>query len=200
MKMNKHGITKNNLLRTFPEVLAKDSNMLALATIVAEELSAQFNDISQIMIYSKIESLPEDVLDILAYDFKVDWWDYNYTLEEKRQTLKDSWNVHRSLGTKGAVEKAISAIYPETKVSEWFEYNGEPYYFKLLIDIAYENINPEKHQRVLEKVEYYKNLRSRLDGIEYVYVPVGYCEIYGAVAMAGMGLEITVEVKVNGLE
>jgi len=71
----------------------------------------------------------------------VDWWDYNYTLEEKRKTLKDSWNVHRTLGTKGAVEKAISAIYPGTEVREWFEYAGQPYHFKLLIDATYQNVD-----------------------------------------------------------
>ena len=79
----------------------------------------------------------DQLLDILANDFKVDWWDANYTLEEKRRTLKDSWNVHRRLGTKAAVVLAISAIYPDTQVSEWWEYGGKPYHFKLLIDATY---------------------------------------------------------------
>lgn len=68
------------------------------------------------------------------YDFKVDWWDGDYSLEEKRRTLKDSWRVHRMLGTKAAVETAISAIYPNSAVKEWFEYGGRPYYFKLEIN------------------------------------------------------------------
>jgi len=195
-----NGITKENLLRTLPDVLANDENMLALASAVADGISARPNEIASLLIYSKIDELPMELLDILAYDFKVDWWDYNYTLEEKRRTLKDSWNVHRTLGTKGAVEKAISAIYPDTQVSEWFEYAGSPYHFKLLIDATYENVDPEKHQRVLDKVDYYKNLRSRLDGIEYIAVPSGYCRNHGAVAHAGVGMEITVEVAVYGLE
>lgn len=195
-----NGITKENLLRTLPSVLANDEDMLALATVVAEGLSSRPGEIESLLIYSKIDELPMELLDILAYDFKVDWWDYDYTLEEKRRTLKDSWNVHRTLGTKGAVEKAISAIYPDTQVREWFEYEGLPYHFKLLIDATYENVDPEKHQGVLEKVDYYKNLRSRLDGIEYIAVPSGYCRNYGAVALAGMEMKITVEVTVYGLE
>lgn len=162
-----YGLTTENLLRTLPQVLKTDPEMAALAAAIAETLSGRVGEIENLRIYSRIGELPEELLDILAYDFKVDWWDGDYTLEEKRKTLRDSWRVHRMLGTKAAVETAISAIYPETKVVEWWEYGGEPYHFKLRLDATYENVDQEKHWRVMEKVEYYKNLRSVLDEIEY---------------------------------
>ena len=166
--MNKaHGITKENLLASLPAVLANDDNMAALASAVAEVLAARVGEIERVSIYSQIDRLPNELLDILANDFKVDWWDANYTLEEKRRTLKDSWNVHRRLGTKAAVVLAISAIYPDTQVSEWWEYGGKPYHFKLLIDATYENVDPVRHQRVIDRVDFYKNLRSVLDEVEY---------------------------------
>lgn len=164
---NAHGITKENLLASLPAVLANDENMAALAAAVAEVLSARVDEIGRVSIYAQIDKLPNELLDILAHDFKVDWWDANYTLEEKRQTLKDSWNVHRRLGTKAAVVMAISAIYPDTQVSEWWEYGGDPYHFKLLIDATYEDVDPARHQRVLDRVAFYKNLRSILDEVEY---------------------------------
>lgn len=197
--MTNHGITSENLMRTLPDVLRNDKNTRALAQVIADALSARNEEIDRLRIYTQIDNLPEELLDILAYDFKVDWWDYDYTLEEKRRTLKDSWNVHRTLGTKGAVEKAISAIYPGTQVDEWFNYGGEPYHFKLLIDATYEGVDPVKHQRVLDRVGYYKNLRSHMDGIEYIATPSGYCRSYGAIAFAGVGIEITVEVAVYGV-
>lgn len=162
-----HGLTVENLLRTLPDVLKNDESMAALAAAIAQVLSTRPSEIRNLMIYPRIEELPEDLLDILAYDFKVDWWDGDYALPEKRKTLKGSWQVHRMLGTKAAVETAISAIYPETQVSEWFEYGGEPYHFKLLIDSTFDGVAPEKHQRILERVSYYKNLRSVLDEVEY---------------------------------
>ena len=165
--MNKaHGITKENLLASLPAVLANDDNMAALASAVAEVLAARVGEIERMSIYSQIDRLPNELLDILANDFKVDWWDANYTLEEKRRTLKDSWNVHRRLGTKAAVVLAISAIYPDTQVSEWWEYGGKPYHFKLLIDATYEDVDPVRHQRVIDRVAFYKNLRSVLDEVE----------------------------------
>lgn len=162
-----HGLTTENLLRTLPETLRNDESMAALAESIAGVLADRPGEIQNLLIYSRIDQLPEDLLDILAHDFKVDWWDSDYTLEEKRRTLKDSWRVHRTLGTKAAVVTAISAIYPDTQLQEWFEYGGQPYHFKLLIDATYDNVDPDKHQRVLDRVAYYKNLRSVMDEVEY---------------------------------
>ena len=179
-----HALTAENLLRALPEVLRNDESMAALAASVAQVLAQRPEEIRRLAIYPRIDEIPEELLDILAYDFKVDWWDADYTLEEKRRTLKDSWRVHRMLGTKAAVETAISAIYQNTQVSEWFEYNGEPYHFKLLIDATYENVDPAKHRRVLDRVEYYKNLRSVLDEVEY-YDSGGSAIVYFGAAAVG---------------
>ena len=103
----------------------------------------------------------------MAYDFKVDWWDTDYSLEEKRRTLKNSWRVHKTLGTKAAVEMAVSAIYPNTQVVEWWEYGGEPYHFRLHINVSDDNIESDKQRRVLSRLDTYKNLRSHLDTINY---------------------------------
>lgn len=197
--MTDYGITVENILRTLPEALKNDEKMQVLASSIATLLASRVAEIEALKIYTKIDALPEDLLDLLAYDFKVDWWDSEYSLDEKRQVLKDSWNVHRILGTKAAVERAISAIYPNTKVDEWFEYDGEPYHFKLLIDATYDSVDPVKHQRVLNRVDYYKNLRSHLDGIEYAAVPSGYCRTFGAIAAAGIAIQITKEVSVYGM-
>ena len=165
--MSKYGPTKENMLLALPHVLRQDPNMLALADSIATVLSAQWDEIDLLRIYQRIDELDEDLLDILAYDFKVDWWDYNYSLDVKRQTLKDNWRVHRMLGTRAALELALSAIYPGARAEEWFEYGGTPYCFRLYIDASDADIGDAKHRRVLDRVNYWKNLRSHLEGIEY---------------------------------
>lgn len=162
-----HGVTKENLLFAFPSGLRENPSLAALGDVTAEALAKRPAEIALLAIYPRIEELPEDLLDILARDFKVDWWDINYDLAEKRRTLKDSWRVHKMLGTKAAVETAISAIYPHTRVLEWFEYGGEPYHFKLDINITNDTINSEKQRRVLERMNFYKSLRSHNDGVTY---------------------------------
>ena len=165
--MNKHGLTKENLVATLPPALRTDPSVVALAEALSELLAARPAEIERLRIYPAIDTLEEPLLDILARDFKVDWWDPEYSLEEKRRTLKDSWRVHRLLGTRAAVETAISAIYPHTQVLEWFEYGGEPYHFRLDINITNDSIDSEKQRRVLERMNFYKSLRSHNDGVTY---------------------------------
>ncbi len=198
--MSSRGITTENLLASYPEALRKSEAILALARTDAEVLARRIGEIQRLRIYTAIDELDEALLDILAQDFKVDWWDKDYSVEEKRRTLKSSWQVHRTLGTKAAVEKAISAIYPETTVQEWWEYDGQPYHFKLLIDSTFEHADPKKHRRVLDRVAYYKNLRSHLDQVEYTAVPKGESTAYCLIAAAGIGGKMTMEVPIYGME
>ena len=155
------GITKENLLLIMPPALTRDKSIMALAAADAEALAARLEEIDRVRIISNIDGLDEAVLDILARDFKVDWYDPDYSLEEKRRTVKSSWRVHKTLGTKAAVERAISAIYPETTVEEWFEYGGEPYHFRLRINLANDSGDITKQRRVFQRLNFYKSLRSQ---------------------------------------
>ncbi len=75
--MSNHGITAENLLASLPDALKQDPNMYALASSIADILAARLNEIQDIEIYARIDALPSRLLDILAHDFKVDWWDAN---------------------------------------------------------------------------------------------------------------------------
>lgn len=194
----RYGITAENLLSSLPQVLRDDPSMYALAAATAEVLAARPTEIDKLRIYSRIDELSEELLDILAYDFKVDWWDGDYSLEEKRKTLKDSWRVHRMLGTKAAVETAISAIYPNTTVQEWFEYGGEPYHFRLCIDASDSVIDLSKQRRVLKRLEYYKNLRSWNDRIEYHVNLQDPVSVGAGAVFLGIYTRYDVEVPITG--
>ncbi len=165
------GLTKENLLLIIPPALKQDPSIMALAAVDAEALAARLAEIDRVRLISNIDGLDETVLDILARDFKVDWWDPEYSIDEKRRTLKGSWRVHKTLGTKAAVETAIRAIYPLTTVEEWFEYGGEPYHFRLNIDITSDSGDRNRQKRVLQRLEYYKSLRSHNDGVRYFLYP-----------------------------
>lgn len=162
-----HGLTKENLLFTFPVSLRENPSVAALGNVTAEVLARRPEEIGRISIYPRIDELPEALLDILARDFKVDWWDADCSLEQKRRLLKSSWRVHKKLGTKAAVETAASAVYPYARVQEWFEYGGEPYRFRLDVDLPQDIWTPERHRRLMWQLQYYKSLRSHLDKVIY---------------------------------
>lgn len=162
------GITKENMLFTLPPGLRRDESTGALAAAAAEVLAARLEEVGRARLVSNIDGLEEAVLDILARDFKVDWWDPDYSLEEKRRVFKGSWYVHKHMGTKAAVESAVRAVYPSARVSEWFEYEGgRPYHFRLYIDLSDTKGDKVRPWHVLERVEYYKSLRSHLDDLQF---------------------------------
>ncbi len=156
--MNSHGLTRENLVATLPPALQKDPSAVALAEAMADLLARRPEEIEQLRIYPVIDRLDERLLDILAYDFKVDWWDADYSLEEKRRTFKDSWRVHKTLGTKAAVEISGAA---------------RPY-------------------RVLERVNFYKSLRSHVDEFVFTIVlPPATLHVGGGVgAKAEIGIPL----------
>lgn len=166
--MNNYGITSKNLLHTLPDVLKEDKKLLALATIVADLLAARPEEIDKVRIYPQIENLPESLLDILAYDFKVDWYGYNYSLSVKRAQIKDSFSVHRTLGTRGSVERALSDIYPGTEVEEWSDYGGNPYYFRVLLDVTDQQVSIS-HDEIIRTINMFKPIRSHLQDNTVIY-------------------------------
>ena len=95
----------------------------------------------------------------------MDWWDPEYSLEEKRRTLKTSWKVHKTLGTKAAVELALSAVYPGTEVEEWFEYGGEPHHFRVFVRGEGIAIDPGRLDEFKKAIVRVKRLSSWLDSI-----------------------------------
>jgi phage tail P2-like protein len=118
-----------NYLSTFPPSLKGDPDMVAFAEVVAEQLQITANLRDKNIIYARIDDLPEDVLDILAHDFKVDWYDSTAAIGVKRTVIKDSFKVHMRLGTPWAVKRVILAYFGTGRLLEWFQYDGDPYYF-----------------------------------------------------------------------
>ena len=127
-----HAITAESLLRALPNVLREDTVTLGLASAIAAELEEAASKVSLVNIYANIDTMDESMLDILAKDFKVDWWRSNADLEEKRNLIKTCWYVHRHLGTKSAIETAIASFLGDGTVQEWFEYGGQPHHFRIV--------------------------------------------------------------------
>lgn len=119
-----------------PKVVASRDWVKALSRAlgVVHETTLGFADKSQI--YTAIDTAPEIVLDALAVNWKIDWYDTSYSLEKKRRIVKTAMDVRRIMGTARATRMQADAIYPGTMLEEWFEYNGEAGYFRLFVDIT----------------------------------------------------------------
>lgn len=156
-----------NFADYLPDALKRDPKMKTFAAAITEQMLTASANINKVLIYSRIDELPEELIDILAYDMHVDWYDYSYPISVKREILKSSVKVHKKMGTKYAVETAMQAIYKGITVKEWFEYNGAPYTFRIIVDIGNTGLSENTSRQIEEKMKFYKNLRSHCDGIIY---------------------------------
>lgn len=160
--MSKYSV--QNFMNTLPAPILEDEHLKQLAEVAARVMLKIHATRWMPAIYAKIDNLPEDVLDILAQDLKVDWYDYNAEIEVKRRTIKDNWHVHKKMGTKSAVETAVSDIWPVSVVEEWFDYSGDPYHFRVALGADQSDPDHPIHvDTVLDKVKLFKPVRAVMD-------------------------------------
>lgn len=176
-------MNRDDILRILPPVLKKDDGFAALGKIIAEQLAKNRELTDKALIYPAIDKLDEPVLDALAYDLNVPWYDYEGGLESKRSTIRECLQIHQYKGTKYAVRAALEGVYENVRVREWFEYGGEPYHFKVTIYDS--GGDAEKRGRVLAKIKYYKNLRSVLDETEFIIGIKAEMPVYAGFGICG---------------
>lgn len=121
-----------NLVEMLPSFMKEDK----FDVIFAEALSNIFSDLSvdskRAIIVGQVDYLNEAELDQLAFDENIFWYSDKADIEVKRQLIKDAPLVFSRLGTVWAVERVINQYLPNTELIEWFEYDGDPHYFKIM--------------------------------------------------------------------
>ena len=152
-----------SLLDIMPESLLADPLIKALAQALDPELQEISAQIIQCVILPRVDALAEEVLDLVAYQMHIDWYDSSAILEVKRSLIKSAFLIHRRRGTASAVEDVIQTLFGDGYVQEWFEYGGDPYMFKVITSnpsVSVELIN--QFTSVLNSA---KNARSHLEEI-----------------------------------
>ena len=120
-----------DLKKLLPEFMREDKEMSALADALSRVFMDINADIKKLRTWDQIDNLTEQELDELADELYIIWYKKNYSIETKRQLIKDSDKAFMTLGTRAACEMVMSAIYDGTQLVEWFEYGGEPHHFRI---------------------------------------------------------------------
>lgn len=158
---------KFKLKDTLPSSIANDANVQALAEVVTLKLMALMPFVDRLTILSHLNELSTPILDELAWHLHVDFYDEAVAREQKIKLILSSIVWHRRKGTVGLVEEAIGELYSDCEVVENWGYDGgKPYHFKL--QMSGYMMTPNIRERVLRILDFVKNKRSWLDGIEYV--------------------------------
>lgn len=149
-----------------PRVLARQEWVIALSEALGLALGKTLDYTDESQIYTRLDTAPEAVLDVLAVDWKIDWYDTELTVEQKRRIVKTALTVRRLMGTAAAVKLQVHAIYPEATVTEWFQYDGRPGCFRVSLPLPKEGITAAEYRRLKTGILTTKNERSHLDMID----------------------------------
>lgn len=90
------------LLDLIPSSIRGDPTVQAAAAALDGELVKVTDAIQNVLMFSRIDVLPEPVLDLLAWQLHVDFYEpVGFSIEKKRALVKQSIDWHRHKGTVG---------------------------------------------------------------------------------------------------
>ena len=160
-------LQSTSLLDILPPNLLADKQIHAAAQALDDELQKITAATKEALLLPRLDELPEEVIDLLAWQWHVDFYEpVGMDIETKRRLIKNSIAWHRIKGTPAAVEQVVSAAFDTSHVQEWFEYGGKPYHFKVVT----EDVTTDKDvlERMRHAIHAAKNARSWLETVEFI--------------------------------
>jgi phage tail protein I len=112
-----------------------------------------------------IDKLSETEIDYLLWEYHVDYVGENASVESKKELVKIAVIAHFNKGTLGSVKAICKILFGNAEIKEWFEYGGQPGYFK--ISTLGELKDEKDYLKVLDVVNEYKNERSWLEALTF---------------------------------
>lgn len=178
-------IYEASILDLLPPNLKEDPDMIAASKAVDSEFLIVANEVKQCILLPRIDEIENsDLIDLLAWQMHVDFYDDTLPLIVRKTLVKNSIKWHRMKGTPQAVIDVATSVFGRTKLTEWFEYGADPYYFKLDVDVSEQGASPENIKKIETLVNAYKNKRSWIEVINIFFSTK--CNIYfGAASITG---------------
>ena len=148
----------------FPENLKKYKNLKVLSLQIESVFKSQIiPEIDKLAIFKNLDSQSDQVLSQLAWQFSIDNWKENLEREVKIKLIKEAYWAHSKKGTKKIIEENLKKLNYPIQLSEWFEFGGKPFTFKITTTEA--NTSVYWLENLLEIINKYKNCRSILESV-----------------------------------
>ena len=157
-------LSNTKLVDLLPASISGDANVIAAASAIDGELQKVTALIPETVLIARIDVLPEKVLDLLAWQWHVDFYEpVGFSIDKKRAVIKNSIAWHRKKGTPWAVAQVVSAVFDDAEIQEWVAYGGDPYHFRIK---TIDNLPSGEAYTLLKRaIDTAKNTRSWLDKI-----------------------------------
>ena len=170
-------LKQNTILREIPQNLLVDPRVEHLAQSLQQSVNDMLEWVDKINYRDNLEKLPDEIIEHLLWESHITWSEglaLASSREQKINLIHRSEELHRLKGTPAAIELVCSLLNVNSKMEEWFEYEGEPYHFKLKLRITDKGLNENTVKLLEALVMEYKNVRSYLEAINIYLTSVGH--------------------------
>lgn len=162
-----------------PNSIAHDKNVKSIITATDPEFQKVSQDTREAFIIPRINELSEDVIDLLAWQWHVDFYEPDLPLTTKRELVLDSIKWHRKKGTKASIISALEKLGFVPTVKEWFEIGTEPHTFEIYGHYKDDDLNvfflgPDTDEILTRVVEITKPARSKLLSLIVAPIPIDF--------------------------
>lgn len=143
-----------DLIKLCPAFMREDKSNKILADGISNIFQEWAENLDRLIVINQIDNLLEVELDQLARDRNIFWYDFSADISVKRALIKNAKIVFNRLGTVWAVESVMNDYLPKTELQEWFDYDGEPGYFRIVTNnTAILKTDIETFLNILEKIK-----------------------------------------------
>lgn len=153
-------------IEILPSSLRNDPQVISACEAIDSQLVELYRDVSPIAFWPNIDKQVSPLLDVMMWEYHVDINEMMVaggalSEEKKRQLIDESIFWHQKKGTKWIIERALAILFEKIEVIEWYEYGGNPYFFKVVASSALNDW--QTYGRVLRIIYTLKNVRSWLE-------------------------------------
>lgn len=184
-----------------PDNLKSDPVAQAISYAISNTVKKIIDTSEQASVYAAVDILEETYIDLLAVELRTKYYSDGFSIAEKREMIKKTLPWYYKAGTLSTVKELVDFVFLSAETEEWFQYAGNPYLFRLIVNVINQDISLKKYLDFLQALYEVKNTRSHLEAIIFKYHKDARVR---AVAAGGIGCCIKVKsrlteaVKING--
>lgn len=174
-------------------ILADDENYRCLATLMGR---MQAVDVYKALIYH-LDVTERSALHHLAEQFHImgnEGWLFAKDDLQKRHLIRRAIELHRYKGTPWAVKESIKQFGYYSIVDDWYIYGGDPYYFRVDIELRNQTWDQEVGDIVYGLIGQWKNVRSHLEKLRVFQIVEGDLKI-GATCVDGEEIRLLPDIE-----
>lgn len=136
-----------------PQNLIQDSGVKNAAEALDPELRLVTGSANEALILKRLDELPERVIDMLAWQYHVDFYELAPDIIFKRQMIREAIIYHMKKGTRFAILRALDMLGIDAEYQNWYEFGGQPYTFRIKASVRAEYYKKSNREQIIANIK-----------------------------------------------